>query len=104
MRFAWVCLAVALAAGCETGTGGNQLGICSTVCRCAAGGLPSEQDACVEQCLGFPSFFVTPLCETCVFENASSCVRMEQECFENGLCDGRDPPEPDPGPDPAPPR
>ena len=97
MRFAWVCLAVALAAGCETGTGSNALGVCSTVCRCAAGGLPSEQRACVEVCLDDAVFLATPTCETCVFENASSCTRMVQECFVGGACDG---PEPDPGPVP----
>lgn len=95
MRFAWVCLAVALATGCETGTGSNELGVCSTVCRCAAGALPSEQSACIEECLDIASFVATRECEACVFENVSSCTRMERLCFATTVCGGSAP-EPDP--------
>jgi hypothetical protein len=94
MRFAWVCLAVALA-GCETGSGGNDLGVCSTVCRCL-GALPSQERVCVEECLDTAALFASRACEACVFENASSCSHMGERCFASGLCSDPDP-EPPPG-------
>ncbi|HWO25920.1 MAG TPA: hypothetical protein VNO30_44605 [Kofleriaceae bacterium] len=99
MRFAWVCLAAMLGiAGCETGTGNNELGICSTLCRCSSG-LPSQQRACIDECLEIAGSLSTRACETCVFENATSCEHMAKRCFQSQVCDFSDPePEPDPVP------
>jgi hypothetical protein len=87
MRFAWVYLAVALA-GCETGPGGNDLGVCSAVCRCAAPPLPGQQRTCVDECLGEIDLLVVPTaCEECVFANSSSCPHLIDTCFGNtGPC------------------
>src|SRR5689334_16521884 len=96
MRFAWVCLAVALAA-CQTGAGGNELGLCSAVCRCAVSQLPAEQRACLDQCVrDADTSRVTDACEECVFENSQSCTHMMERCFASGgAC--RPQPEPFPG-------
>ncbi len=100
-RLVWVCLAIALA-GCQTGGAGNALGLCTAVCRCAEGQLPSQQRACVEQCVSQSDVREAPLaCEECVFENDSSCRDLIQVCFDfNGPCNQ---PGPDPGPGPVPP-
>jgi hypothetical protein len=101
MRFAWVCLAITLGlAGCETGTGSNELGVCTTACRCFAG-LPGQQRACVDECLAVAGFFATRACETCIFENADSCAHMEERCFVDDVC--APPDDPVPEPDPVPP-
>jgi hypothetical protein len=87
MRFAWVCLALALV-GCTTGQGSNQLGLCSTVCNCT-GGLPIQQRACVDECVRTGMFaFVSPTCETCVFEGAPMCTRVAGCLGEGGSCTG----------------
>ena len=106
MRFAWVCLAAMLGlglglVGCETGSGNNELGICSTLCRCSPG-LPSQQRACVDQCLEIAGSLSTQACETCIFENAKSCGHMAERCFLSQVCELSDP-DPDPEPDPVPP-
>lgn len=76
---ALAALAVALA-GCEAGTGDNTLGVCSTVCRCTAGALPSQQRACLDQCLQVP-VPDSSACEACVFENADVCTHLLERCF-----------------------
>lgn len=102
-RFVWVWLAGALAlAGCDAGGQGNQLGVCSTVCRCAAGALPGQQRTCVTECLGDVDVARVPqACVECVFENADSCTDLTAVCFENnGPCE---PEPPQPVPDTPPP-
>jgi hypothetical protein len=97
-RFVWVCLAIALV-GCEAGGGvRNALGLCSTVCRCAAG-LPGQQQACVDECVDeIDTVAIPSACERCVFQNASSCTDLFETCFDGGPCDP-DPEPPVPVPD-----
>ncbi|HSK04266.1 MAG TPA: hypothetical protein VK932_23595 [Kofleriaceae bacterium] len=84
-RLSWVVLVLAALAGCDAAGSGNALGLCSTVCRCLAPGLPGQQQECVDECAaGAGVQNVTAACEECVFENASSCddllTRCEQPC------------------------
>jgi hypothetical protein len=100
MSLPWVCLAAALAAalaGCEAEAGDNTLGVCSAVCRCTAGALPSQQRACMDQCLQVP-ILASSACEVCVFENANVCTHLIDRCFSAI----GDPCLPGPGPDPGP--
>jgi hypothetical protein len=97
MRLAWLCLALALA-GCTTGPAGNQLGLCTTVCRCTIG-LPSQQRACVDECLQESFFASVPnACETCVLESAPACTRIAGCFASDSVCAPlADPDIPQPG-------
>ena len=78
-RFVWVWLAVALA-GCESGAAGNELGLCSAVCRCESQ-LPGQQQACVDECVQEAELaLLSSACERCVFENSSSCEDLMTKC------------------------
>jgi len=100
MSVPWVCLAAALAAalaGCEAGAGDNTLGLCTAMCRCTAGALPSQQRACLDQCLQVP-VLDSSACEACIFENADVCTHLLDRCFAS-LGDACLP-GPDPRPEP----
>lgn len=96
-RFAWVGLAIALA-GCEPGAAGNELGLCSAVCRCT-NGLPGQQRACVDTCVAEAELEqLSSACVECVFESSASCTDLVSACFDGGPCSapGSPPIEPDP--------
>src|SRR5688572_10491025 len=83
-RSAWVCLAFVLA-GCAAGPVNDELGLCSSVCRCAVPLAGAQRTECVETCLDVSPF--PPACGRCVLETTSACGDMLATCFLGGPCD-----------------
>lgn len=52
---------------------------CTTLCKCVAGALPGDQQACMSQCMPQLST-VSEACLTCTFDNADSCPLVIQDC------------------------
>lgn len=93
-RFASICVGLVLAiAGCAPAASGNEESLCTVVCRCQAGGLPSQQRACVDACVEDADLgAVTDACVACIFVNADSCTTLFETC--DSACDRDDEPEP----------
>ena len=69
------------------------------VCRCTAGGLPSQQRECVNECVSELGAIELPnACVECIYANSESCATLMSTC-ENAC--GRDD-EPVPGDDSPP--
>lgn len=65
------------------------------VCRCQAGGLPSQQRECVNECVGQLAAVELPnACVECVYANADSCATLMSTC--QNACDLDDDPVPVP--------
>lgn len=67
------------------------------VCRCMAGGLPSQQRECVTECVSDLAAIELPnACVECIYANADSCATLMSTC--DNACEIDDPqPVPDDG-------
>jgi hypothetical protein len=79
-------------AGCQQDAEDSAMALCTIVCRCESS-LPSEQRACVDECVPEAAVEEIPnACLQCIFERSASCSDLGERCFSNGPCD--DPPRP----------
>lgn len=67
-----------MAAACDTPQAAQDEVACTTLCRCFAT-LPSQQDACVTECIGDLGP-VSDDCFACVGEHAETCSTIFDDC------------------------
>ena len=84
-RYVWVLLLAIGLAGCDPEAIGNESGLCTTVCRCTAGPLPNQVEACVTNCIADEDVGMSSnACVECVFVNGASCSDLFATCIGSG--------------------
>ena len=84
--------------GCNTVPAAQIESVCTTLCRCAATPLASEQASCIAKCIGAPNTnALDDECADCIYEHAEACSTLVSDC--DLVCNAQQP-----APTPAAPR
>lgn len=76
-----VVFAMVLAAACTQSQAEKDQVVCSAFCGCFAVTQAAVDECIQQQCLpSIPMTGISDACETCVYQNESTCSALEQRC------------------------